>query len=313
MIKIKEGVKMATVKKNALGKGLRQLGGGLDSVIPTNPDIEKDKKEKNLAEIYINIDLIEPNKEQPREYFDEESINELAESIKQYGVLQPLLLKKNGKTYNIIAGERRWRAAKIAGLKEVPAITKEYTEEQTLAIAIIENIQREDLNPIEEAKAYSRLIEEFNITQEDLSKKISKSRTSITNSLRLLKLDERIQNMVISKQISNGHARSLISVEDKDLQYQLASQIIDKDLTVREIEAVVKNLKNKEKEDNKEKDKTKKKDDSFIYKDLAHEIELILGSKVNIRKKTNNKGKIEIDYYSIEELERIIDLLNTIG
>lgn len=306
---------MATTKKKGLGRGLGQMGGGINAMIPQNPDINSKEKNKEdvSRETLINIDAIEPNKEQPRECFDEEGIIELSKSIKQYGIIQPLLLKKNGKVYNIIAGERRWRAAKLAGLKEVPAIIKDYTKEQTLAVALIENIQREDLNPIEEAKAYKKLIEEFSLTQDELSDKVSKSRTSITNSLRLLKLDNRVQQMVIDGQISNGHARSLISIKEKEVQYKLALEIINKQLTVRDVELLVKDLKNKE--ENKKiigKD-PKNKEDSFIYKELAHKIESIVGSKVRIRKKANNKGKIEIEYYSNDDLERLIDLFNTIS
>ncbi|HHX55818.1 MAG TPA: ParB/RepB/Spo0J family partition protein, partial [Clostridiales bacterium] len=249
---------MAATKKKGLGRGLGQIGGGINAMIPQNPDIKnKEKDKENVSrETLINIDTIEPNKEQPREYFDEEGIIELSKSIKQYGIIQPLLLKKNGKIYNIIAGERRWRAAKLAGLKEVPAIIKDYTEEQTLAVALIENIQREDLNPIEEARAYKKLIEEFSLTQEELSNKVSKSRASITNTLRLLKLDERVQEMLVEGQISSGHARSLISIKDKEVQYMLALDVINKQLSVRDVEFLVKDLKNKE-----EKDADKKNND----------------------------------------------------
>lgn len=304
---------MAATKKKGLGRGLGQIGGGINAMIPQNPDIKnKEKDKENVSrETLINIDTIEPNKEQPREYFDEEGIIELSKSIKQYGIIQPLLLKKNGKIYNIIAGERRWRAAKLAGLKEVPAIIKDYTEEQTLAVALIENIQREDLNPIEEARAYKKLIEEFSLTQEELSNKVSKSRASITNTLRLLKLDERVQEMLVEGQISSGHARSLISIKDKEVQYMLALDVINKQLSVRDVEFLVKDLKNKEEKDaDKKNNDPKNKEDSFIYKEIAHKIETIVGSKVRIRRKANNKGKIEIEYYSNDDLERLIELFD---
>ena len=294
-----------------LGKGLKELGGGLNSIIPQNPDIKK-KTEKNKdvsRETLVDIDSIEPNKEQPRETFNEKSIKELSDSIRQYGIIQPLILKRNGKIYNIIAGERRWRAAKIAGLKEVPAIIKEYSEEETLAIALIENIQREDLNPIEEARAFQNLIKEYKLTQDKLAEKLSKSRTSITNSLRLLKLDDRVQRILIEGKISTGHGRTLITINDKNLQSKIATKIHEEDLSVREVEELVKSLKDKE---NTDKEKKKEKDDSFIYVELENKLESIVGSKVRIKKKANNKGKIEIEYYSTEDLERLIELFNQI-
>lgn len=294
-----------------LGKGLKELGGGLNSIIPQNPDIKK-KTEKNKdvsRETLVDIDSIEPNKEQPRETFNEKSIKELSDSIRQYGIIQPLILKRNGKIYNIIAGERRWRAAKIAGLKEVPAIIKEYSEEEALAIALIENIQREDLNPIEEARAFQNLIKEYKLTQDKLAEKLSKSRTSITNSLRLLKLDDRVQSLIIEGKISTGHGRTLITINDKNLQSKIATKIHEEDLSVREVEELVKSLKDKE---NTDKEKKKEKDDSFIYVELENKLESIVGSKVRIKKKANNKGKIEIEYYSTEDLERLIELFNQI-
>ncbi len=294
-----------------LGKGLKELGGGLNSIIPQNPDIKK-KTEKNKdvsRETLVDIDSIEPNKEQPRETFNEKSIKELSDSIRQYGIIQPLILKRNGKIYNIIAGERRWRAAKIAGLKEVPAIIKEYSKEETLAIALIENIQREDLNPIEEARAFQNLIKEYKLTQDKLAEKLSKSRTSITNSLRLLKLDDRVQSLIIEGKISTGHGRTLITINDKNLQSKIATKIHEEDLSVREVEELVKSLKDKE---NTDKEKKKEKDDSFIYVEIENKLESIVGSKVRIKKKANNKGKIEIEYYSTEDLERLIELFNQI-
>lgn len=301
------------VRSKGLGKGLVELGGGLNSVIPSNPDLAKE--EDVSRETFIDIDSIEPNKDQPRENFNEESIEELSDSIKQYGVIQPLILQKNGEIYNIVAGERRWRAAKLAGLKEVPAIIKEYSSEESLAIALIENIQRENLNPIEEAKAFQNLINNHNLTQEELAQKVSKSRASITNSLRLLKLDKRIQQMLIEEVISTGHARTLISIEDKELQFETVNNIIKNNLSVRETEVLVKSIKNNEKieEDKKEEKKFKEKDDSFIYADIEHKIESIVASKVKIKKKANNKGRIEIEYYSIDDLERLIELFELIN
>ena len=301
-------------KSRGLGKGLRELGGGLDSVIPSNPNITNTEEDVS-RETLINVDNIEPNKDQPREKFNEESIKELSESIKQYGIIQPLIVRKNGDAYSIVAGERRWRAAKLAGLQEVPAIIKDYSTEETIAVALIENIQREDLNPIEEARAYQNLINEYEITQDELASKVSKSRTSITNSIRLLKLDERVQQMLMNEQISTGHGRALISIDDKTLQYKTAEKIIDNKLSVRETESLVKNIKDDNSEENATKviEKDNKKDDFFIYRELEHKIESILGSKVKIKKKANNKGRIEIEYYSTEDLERLLDLLKTIN
>ncbi len=296
-----------------LGKGLRELGGGLNSIIPTNSELQDENNENVSRETFIDIDSIEPNKEQPREQFKEESIKELSESIKQYGIIQPLIVQKKDQVYNIIAGERRWRAAKLAGLKEVPVVIKEYSEEEILAIALIENIQRENLNAIEEAMAFKNLINEHNLTQDELALKVSKSRTSITNSLRLLKLDKRVQQLLIDGKISNGHARTLISIEDNEIQHKIAEKIYEKQLSVREVESLVKELKNKE-EKNKEREKRDtKKDDSFIYSEIEDKIESIVGSKVRIKKKANNKGKIEIEYYSIDDLERLIDLFRLIN
>ena len=296
-----------------LGKGLRELGGGLNSIIPTNSELQDENNENVSRETFIDIDSIEPNKEQPREQFKEESIKELSESIKQYGIIQPLIVQKKDQVYNIVAGERRWRAAKLAGLKEVPVVIKEYSEEEILAIALIENIQRENLNAIEEAVAFKNLINEHNLTQDELALKVSKSRTSITNSLRLLKLDKRVQQLLIDGKIANGHARTLISIEDKDIQHKIAEKVYEKQLSVREVESLVKELKNKE-EKIKEKEKNDtKKDDSFIYSEIEDKIESIVGSKVRIKKKANNKGKIEIEYYSIDDLERLIDLFRLIN
>ena len=300
-------------KKGGLGKG---LGKGLDALIPEDSSRKvntKPKKEVSVEkvikkeEVMVKISDVEPNREQPRKSFDEDALLELSESIKQFGIIQPLIVQKRQDYYEIIAGERRWRAAKIAGLKEVPVIVKDYTEQEIVEISLIENIQRENLNPIEEAQAYKRLLTEFNLKQDEVAERVSKSRTAITNSMRLLKLDEKIQQMVIDDMISSGHARALLSIEDKDLQYSLAVKIFDEKLSVREVEKLVKSIQSEKPEKSKD-----KKDDSFIYKDIEEKIRSILGTKVHVVHKSNNKGKIEVEYYSNEELERLIDLLETL-
>ena len=302
-------------RKGGLGKG---LGKGLDALIPEESSrkvIANPKKETVIEkvikkeEVMMKVSDIEPNREQPRKHFDEDALLELSESIKQFGIIQPLIVQKRENYYEIIAGERRWRAAKMAGLKEVPVIVKNYTEQQIVEISLIENIQRENLNPIEEAQAYKRLLTEFHMKQDELAERVSKSRTAITNSMRLLKLDERIQQMVIDDMISSGHARALLSIENKDVQYTLAVRIFDEKLSVREVEKLVKKIQTEELEKNKENDK---RDDSFIYKDIEEKMKLILGTKVCVTHKKNNKGKIEIEYYSNEELERLIEMFETL-
>ncbi|NLP34174.1 MAG: ParB/RepB/Spo0J family partition protein [Clostridiales bacterium] len=291
----------------AIKKG---LGKGLDSMIPGPVVTKKTEKENNVSrETLININQIEPNKSQPRKNFDEDALQELADSIKQYGVIQPLILQKRDNHYEIIAGERRWRASRIAGLKEVPAIIKEYSPQEIVEIALIENIQREDLNPIEEAMAYKRLIQEFNLKQDDVAERVSKSRATITNSMRLLKLDERVQEMLIGDMITSGHARALLPIEDSEKQYNTACKIFDEKLSVRETEKLVKSIL-------KEKPQSEIAstiEDNLIYRDLEDKIRNIMGTKVSIRKNKNNTGKIEIDYYSIEELERLMDLFQTLA
>ena len=302
-------------RKGGLGKG---LGKGLDALIPEESSrkvIANPKKETVIEkvikkeEVMMKVSDIEPNREQPRKHFDEDALLELSESIKQFGIIQPLIVQKRANYYEIIAGDRRWRAAKMAGLKEVPVIVKNYTEQQIVEISLIENIQRENLNPIEEAQAYKRLLTEFHMKQDELAERVSKSRTAITNSMRLLKLDERIQQMVIDDMISSGHARALLSIENKDVQYTLAVRIFDEKLSVREVEKLVKKIQTEEPEKNKENDK---RDDSFIYKDIEEKMKLILGTKVCVTHKKNNKGKIEIEYYSNEELERLIEMFETL-
>lgn len=297
--------------------GSRGLGKGLDSMIPqkvihskdNKVDVKTKKNEDNVSrETLININQIEPNKSQPRRNFNEDTLHELADSIKIYGIIQPLILQKRDKYYEIIAGERRWRAAKVAGLKEVPAIIKDYSSQEIVEIALIENIQREDLNPIEEAIAFQKLINEYKLKQDEVAERVSKSRTAIANSMRLLKLDQRVQQMLIDDMISSGHARALITLEEGELQYQIATKIFDEKLSVRETEKLVKKLL----EPVKEEEQNKGKDLSFIYQDIEEKIKEIIGSKVQVKQKSEDKGKIEIEYYSKDEFERIIELFQTI-
>ena len=291
------------------------LGRGLNTLIPSAPIPEKNlqNKEDNLinesknSEMTLPIHKIEPNPDQPRNQFDEDSLQELADSIQQYGILQPLLVKKKDKYYEIIAGERRWRAAKIAGLEEVPVIIREYDDHEIVEIALIENIQREDLSPIEEAMAYQRLMKEHHLKQDEIAEKVSKSRAAITNSLRMLKLDPRVQNMLEEEMISSGHARALLAIHDGDLQYEIAVKVFDEKLSVRDIEKMVKIMNQPKKEKEKSEDQYQ-----FLYKDLEETMKQVLGSNVSIKNKKNNKGKIEIEYYSRDELERIVDMIKSI-
>lgn len=290
----------------ALKKG---LGKGLDIMIPEQILENKEVHDDNVSrETLIHISEIEPNKSQPRKKFDEDALQELADSIKQYGIIQPLILQKKDKYYEIIAGERRWRAARLAGIKEVPAIIKDYSPQEMVEIALIENIQREDLNPIEEALTYQRLIQEFNLKQDEVAEKVSKSRAAVTNALRLLKLDERVQQMLIDEMLSNGHARAILPIEDLEKQFNTACKVFDEKLSVRETEKLVKQIL---------KDKPLKEiaaviEDEFIYRDLEERIRRIFGTKVSIHKKQKNTGKIEIEYYSDEELDRIMELFESL-
>lgn len=269
----------------------------------------KAQESRGEKEQLLNINQIEPNQEQPRKYFNEEQLSELAESVKNYGILQPLLVQKRGEFYEIIAGERRWRAAKLAGLKEVPVLVRDYTKQQTVEIALIENVQRADLNPIEEAKAYQMLVQEFGLKQEEVAERVSKNRATITNSMRLLKLDERVQKLLIENRLSGGHARALLALEDKEQQWALAEKVVGNQLSVREVERLVKMMTAPQKEKKKE---SKERDLSFIYRDLEEKLKSIMGTKVTINKKDKNKGRIEIEYYSPAELERIVELLQSI-
>jgi ParB family chromosome partitioning protein len=286
----------------------RGLGQGLSALI--TDDLEEEISSENKRNISkVKITQIEPNPNQPRNQFDEDGLHELAESIKRFGVLQPLVVIKKDKFYEIIAGERRWRAAKMAKLKEIPIIVKEFTEEEIVEVALIENIQRENLNPIEEAMAYHRLIHEYKLKQDEIAEKVSKSRSAIANALRLLQLDERVRQMLIDEKLSTGHARALLGVKDIEKQYEVALQVFDHELNVRDTERLIKKLLKPE-----TKDEHKKKKDYMdpIMASLEKNIEEILGTKVNIQNK-KNKGKIEIEYYSNQELERIIDLLEQIS
>lgn len=291
----------------------RGLGSGLDNLIPDKVDDEQKEKIDNVSrETLIPINDIEPNRGQPRTRFDEDALQELADSIKQYGIIEPLVVQKNGKRFEIIAGERRWRAARIAGLKEVPVVVKEYSKEEVFTIALIENIQRQDLNPIEEAVAYQKLIQELKLKQDEVAEKVSKSRTAVTNSMRLLKLSEKVQQMLIDEMISEGHGRTLLGIEDPEEQFTIAMKVFDEKLSVRETEKMVKKLLEEKKNTKSFTPETEVKDDSFIYKGLEEKLKQSLGTKVEIKKKNNDTGKIEIEYYSIEELERIVELMDSI-
>ena len=296
---------MAT-KKSGLGKGL-------DSLI-TDKVGKSSAKEVIRPDTMVDIDKVEPNKEQPRKNFDEDALLELSESIKQFGILQPLLVQDKDTYYEIIAGERRWRAAKLAGLKKVPVIIKKLTDQEIVEISLIENIQRENLNPIEEAIAYKRLLTEFNLKQDEVAERVSKSRTAVTNSMRLLKLNEKVQQMLADEMLTTGHARALLGIEDQEEQYVIAQKIFDEKMSVRDIEKLVKKLQ-KEKS---EKEKTVKQpvetneQMQAIYRDLEEKMKTIFGTKVTINSKDMKKGKIEIEYYSSDELDHLMDLIQSI-
>lgn len=310
-----------TAKKTGLGRGL-------DALFPEKTPVDKDpaknlkpkteQKQQNIetppvqeksSEMMVKLSSVEPNRSQPRKQFDEDALLELAESIKQYGILQPLLVSDKKDFYEIIAGERRWRAAKLAGLKEVPVLVKEFNNQEIVEISLIENIQREDLNPIEEAMAYKRLIDEFNLKQDEIADRVSKSRTAVTNSMRLLKLNEKVQQMLIDEMISAGHARAILAITDGDMQATVAMKIFDEKLSVRETEKLVKSLL----EPPKKKKQVKDTSEDAIYESLEEKMKGIIGTRVFIHRKKNNKGKIEIEYYSKDELERIIDLFESIS
>ncbi len=299
------------------------LGRGLDNLIPTGepktaksgsstkePEVKIKTEIKEVikeVEQTLNINRIEPNKNQPRKNFDEDALSELADSIKQFGVIEPLVVVKRKGFYELIAGERRWRAARLAGLKEVPVVIKDYTDQEIVEIALIENIQREDLNPIEEAHAYERLIKEFNLKQDEVAERVSKSRTTITNSLRLLKLTEKVQQMLIDDMLTTGHVRALISIEDSTLQYETALYIFDKKLSVRETESYVKKVLSGKKSSSEV--ASANEDFSFLYTEIEERLKNVLGTKTTIKAKGKHKGKIEIEYYSEDDLDRITQLL----
>ena len=288
----------------AMKKG---LGKGLDALIPAGETNSKNRKETPIdsPDKMVNISKVEPNPDQPRKSFAEDELEELADSIKKIGIFQPILVQDKGDHYMIVAGERRWRAALKAGLKEVPVIIKNYTEEEIVIISLLENIQRVDLNPIEEAQTYKKLIDTYKYKQDEVAEKVSKSRTAVTNSMRLLKLADEVQQLLIENLISSGHARALLAVDDKATQYELAQRVMDEKLSVREIEKIIKDLNKPKKEEAK-----KQKKLNFLYKDLEEKIKRNLGTKVTINAKDEKKGKIEIEYFSKEELERITDILS---
>lgn len=293
-------------------KGGRGLGKGLDALIPSAIDTKPKKAApaetaqdgSHQDQVMVKITMVEPNREQPRKNFDEDALQELADSIKQFGLLQPILVQDRGDHYEIIAGERRWRASRLAGLTEVPVIIRNYTDQEIVEISLIENIQREDLNPIEEAQAYKRLLTEFHLKQDEVAERVSKSRAAVTNSVRLLKLSDEVQRMVIDDMISTGHARALLAIEDPEEQYNLAQRIFDEKLSVRDVEKLVKNLGKPA--------KPKKKDDKTlqaIYSDLEEKLKQRLSTKVTVTGKGDGSGKLEIEFYSHEDLDRLVDLL----
>ena len=307
------------VKKSGLGRGL-------DALFPektVSSKSEKNVKEKSISEkknkteekvalgngTLVKISKIEPNREQPRKKFDEDALLELSESIKQYGVLQPLLVSDKKDYYEIIAGERRWRAAKMAGLKEIPVVIKEFSDQQIVEISLIENIQREDLNPVEEALAYRRLIDEFHLKQDEIADRVSKSRTAVTNSLRLLKLTPKVQEMIVDEMISAGHARAILGISDPETQEMIALKVFDNKLSVRETEELVRKIL----KPSHKKEQASNPAEDAIYESLEEKMKGITGTRVFIHRKKNNKGKIEIEYYSRDDLERIIDLFESIG
>lgn len=298
-------------KNNAEKKSKTGTAAKADVNNSNNHSNNESEKENNTESVIydqlVDINLIEPNRDQPRKQFDEDAIDELAESIKQFGVIQPLIVKKKDKYYEIIAGERRWRASKRAGVKKVPVILRDYDDAEILKISLIENLQREDLNPIEEARAYQRLKDEYKLKQDEIASSVSKSRTAITNTMRLLKLTDKVQKMIMDNLISSGHGRTLIPITNDELQYQTALKIMDESLSVREAERLVKKIMEKKDDSPEEKDQVNPMFDFYEGK-----MKDIFGTKVMIKNKKNNRGKIEIEYYSSAELERIIDMIQSL-
>ncbi len=304
--------KMAEIKKKTKGG----LGKGFDGMIRSTQKAEKPAEEpassylqemtKGGTETIVKISKIEPNRNQPRKNFDEDALQELSDSIKQYGLIQPIIVQDRKDHYEIIAGERRWRACKLAGIKEVPVVIKNFTEEEIVEISLIENIQREDLNPIEEAQAYKRLMDEFHFKQDEVAEKVSKSRSAVTNAIRLLKLSDEVQQMLIDEKLTTGHVRALLTVEDPDKQYELAQKACDEKLSVREVEKLVKQIGKPQ-----GKSKKKEKDESLeaIYRKREELLKSKLNTKVSVVSGENGSGKLEIDFYSAEEFDKLCDLL----
>lgn len=312
-------------RKNGLGRGLDALFPEKTPVsrenvrkpvtkptkkteISVKADQKNESSNQKKTAMMVKISNVEPNRDQPRKQFDEDALLELSESVKQYGILQPLLVSDKKDYYEIIAGERRWRAAKLAGLKEVPVIVKEFSAQELVEISLIENIQREDLNPVEEAMAYKRLMDEFHLKQDEIADRVGKSRTAVTNSMRLLKLSAKVQQMLIDEMITAGHARAILAISDKEKQETVAMRVFDEKLSVRETEKLVKEIKNPKKPKEK-----KAVENEFVYKDLENRMKEVMGTKVSIASKSNGKGKIEIEYYSEKELERMFEMIMTIG
>ena len=302
---------MAAAKRGGLGKGL-------DSLIPEKTkinEINSDNKEQdNKESVSVDIQKVEPNRNQPRKNFDEDSLIELSDSIRQFGILQPLIVQDKKDYFEIIAGERRWRAAKMANLKEVPVIIKEFSKQEIVEISLIENIQREDLNPIEEAIAFKRLLDEFHLKQDEVAERVSKSRTAVTNSMRLLKLSEKVQQMVIDDMLTTGHARALLGIDDSEKQYIVAQKIFDEKLSVRETEKLVKKILN---DGQPQKVKDVEQEEEFkrlkvVYHDIEEKMKQALGTKVIINYKDKNKGKIEIEYYDSNQLEHLFEMFQTL-
>ncbi len=293
--------------KKGLGKGLG--GKGLSAIIPENPETEN--VGNGIKEVDIN--KVEPCRDQPRKVFNEDKLQELSESIKKHGIIDPLIVQDKGDYFEIVGGERRWRASKMAGLEKVPVIIGEYSEQQKVEIALIDNIQREDLNAIEEANTYKKLMDDFGMTQDQVAEAVSKSRPAIANALRLLKLSDKVQQMILDDVgLSSGHARTLLGLEDTTLQDELADRIIDERLSVREVEKEVKRLKS-DKAENKDKNKTVIDEKLLaIYSDLEEQMKTVVGTKVSIIPKNNQKGKLEIEYYTQDDLDRIVDMIKNI-
>lgn len=312
-------------RKNGLGRGLDALFPEktpvsrenvrkpvTKAIKKTEMSVKADQKSESSNQkktaMMVKISNVEPNRNQPRKQFDEDALLELSESVKQYGILQPLLVSNKKDYYEIIAGERRWRAAKLAGLKEVPVIVKEFSAQELVEISLIENIQREDLNPVEEAMAYKRLMDEFHLKQDEIADRVGKSRTAVTNSMRLLKLSAKVQQMLIDEMITAGHARAILAISDKEKQETVAMRVFDEKLSVRETEKLIKSLKNPKKQVKV----VKTVENAFVYDDLAEKMKRVLGTKVSISPKGNGKGKIEIEYYSDDELERMFEMITSV-